>query len=194
MSSSLSKPNKVVLIGASTGGPKQIENIIASLPRLYDTTVIIAQHMAAEFIPSFIKRVQKYDQNPILLAQNRESLYCGNIYFCSGTSLIMQKSQEICFSVEPTRENRYNPDINALFKSCVPLANNTKILAAILTGIGDDGVEGCAELSVAGAKTITQNAQSAIVDGMTCRARKDVPDIEVLDTQEIQNRIKEFCS
>ena len=67
-------------------------------------------------------------------------------------------------------------------------------MAIILTGIGDDGVDGCKELSLAGAKTATQNAQSAIVDGMPSRARKDVPNIEVLDIEEIKNKIKEFCS
>jgi len=186
--------NKIVLIGASTGGPGQIEKIIASLPPLYDTTLIIAQHMASEFIPSFIKRVQKYDVNPLTLACHNEMIQTANIYFCTGTTSAMQRGHELYFSVEASKENRYNPDINTIFKSFVPFTNNIKILAIILTGIGDDGVDGCKELSFAGAKTATQNAQSAIVDGMPSRARKDVPNIEVLDIEEIKNKIKEFCS
>jgi two-component system chemotaxis response regulator CheB len=186
--------NKIVLIGASTGGPGQIEKIIAALPPLYDTTLIIAQHMAAEFIPSFIKRVQKYDANPLSLAYHNKMIQTANIYFCTGTTSAIQRGHELYFSVEASQESRYNPDINTIFKSFVPFANNIKFLAIILTGIGDDGVEGCKELSLAGAKTATQNAQSAIVDGMTSRARKDVPNIEVLDIEEIKNKIKEFCS
>ncbi|MDD5399614.1 MAG: CheB methylesterase domain-containing protein [Sulfurimonas sp.] len=187
-------PSKIVIIGASTGGPKQIENIIKSLYKLYDTTVIIAQHMAADFIPSFIKRLQEHGINPVTLASNNSVVEAGNIYICSGMTCIKKHGYELNFSVEPSKEHRYNPDINSIFKSIAPFAKEIKILGVILTGIGDDGVEGCKELSLMGASTITQDAQSAIVDGMPCRARKEILDIEVSDIEGIREKIKGFCS
>ena len=190
----MSLPSKIILIGASTGGPGQIEKIISSLPILYGTTLIIAQHMAVDFIPSFIQRVQKHSISPLSLAYKGEVLQVGNIYFCSGTTTVAQRNSTLQFNVEPSQENRYNPDINSIFASFVPFAKDTKILAVILTGIGDDGVGGCRELSLAGANTATQNSQSAIVDGMPSRARKDVPNIEVLDIEGIKNKIREFSA
>jgi two-component system chemotaxis response regulator CheB len=59
-----STPSKIVLIGASTGGPGQIEKIINALPKLHDTSVIIAQHMALGFMPSFAKRLKENRLNP----------------------------------------------------------------------------------------------------------------------------------
>lgn len=186
--------NKIVLIGASTGGPGQIEKIIRSLPALNDTTVIIAQHMAMDFIPSFVKRLQEYSINPIEMAMDKSVMKPANIYFCHGITTIKKDCYGFNFSVESSQEYKYNPDINTIFNSFASFAKDIKILGAILTGIGDDGVNGCKQLSLMGAKTITQNAESAIVDGMPSRARKEVQNIEILDINGIKNRIKEFCS
>jgi len=187
-------PNKIVIIGASTGGPKQIENIIKSLHKLYNITIIVAQHMAVDFIPSFIKRLQEHSINPVALASNNGVIEAGNIYLCLGVTSIKKHGYELTFSVEPSKDNRYNPDINSIFKSLAPYAKEIKILGVILTGIGDDGVEGCKELSLMGALTITQDCASSIVDGMPCRARKEVPDIEVADIAGIRDKIIEFCN
>lgn len=190
----LSALNKIVLIGASTGGPGQIEKIIKSLPQLSDTTVIIAQHMAMDFIPSFVKRLQEHSINPVSMVNNDYVLKPANIYLCYGITSAKKSGYELTFNVESSQENKYNPDINTVFNSFAPFVKDIKILGVILTGIGDDGVDGCRELSLMGARTITQNEQSAIVDGMPSRARKDVPNIEISDIEGIKNKIKEFCS
>jgi two-component system chemotaxis response regulator CheB len=66
------------------------------------------------------------------------------------------------------------------------------ILSVILTGIGDDGINAVKELSTHGAKCLTEGVKSAIVDGMPSRARKEVPNIEILELDEIVQKIKEF--
>jgi len=67
---SFSVPKKVVLIGASTGGPGQIQKIIDSLPILSNTSIVIAQHMVDGFINSFTKRLQVNSDNSVKLIQN----------------------------------------------------------------------------------------------------------------------------
>lgn len=186
--------NKIVLIGASTGGPGQIEKIIVSLPPLNDTTVIVAQHMAMDFIPSFVKRLQEHSINPIEMAMDKSIVKPAHIYFCHGITTIKKDSYGLNFNVESSKEHKYNPDINTVFNSFVPFVKDINTLAVILTGIGDDGVDGCKHLSITGAKTITQNEESAIVDGMPSRARKEVPNIEIFDIAGIRDKIKGFCS
>lgn len=185
---------KIVLIGASTGGPGQIEKIIRSLELLDNTTVIIAQHMAIDFIPSFVKRLQEHSINPIEMAMNKSLIKPANIYFCHGMTTIKKDSYGLNFSVESSQEYKYNPDINTVFNSFVQFAKDIDIFAVILTGIGDDGVEGCKQLAMAGARAITQNEESAIVDGMPSRARKEVPNIEISNIETIREKIKGFCS
>ncbi len=188
------EPNKIVIIGASTGGPGQIEKIITSLDKLYDTTLIIAQHMAADFIPSFVKRLQNNSKNQVSLALHDTKVETGVIYLCSGITTLKRDGYRAYFSVLASLENRYNPDIDSVFKSLAPFASEIKILGVILTGIGDDGVEGCKELAKVGASIMTQDAKSAIVDGMPSRARKEIDGIIVGNIEEIREKIKEFCS
>ncbi|MDQ1298690.1 MAG: two-component system, chemotaxis family, protein-glutamate methylesterase/glutaminase [Campylobacterota bacterium] len=66
-------------------------------------------------------------------------------------------------------------------------------MGVILTGIGEDGVDGCNNLSLNGAKCITENEHSAIVDGMPLRARTVIANIKATDMRHIIQEIKEFC-
>lgn len=190
----LSVPDKIVLIGASTGGPGQIQKIIISLPELKNTTVIIAQHMVNGFIPSFMNRLKEHTKNSVSMAEDKKTLFSGYIYLCDGHTKVTKSNSALVFSHVPSRENSYNPNINILFHALVPFAKNIEIMGVILTGIGDDGVDGCKELSLSGCTCLTETEQSAIVDGMTSRARQTVPNIKALNIQEIIQKIEEFCS
>ncbi len=190
----LSVPSKVVLIGASTGGPGQLEKIIKSIPKLNRTSIIIAQHMAIGFMHSFSKRLQEYNINDISVAKNDTYLQSSNIYLCCGKTTISKNNFGLIFSQEPSSKNSFNPDINKLFNSFTPFTKDIEILSVILTGIGDDGVEGCKALGLNGCVCLTESEKSAIVDGMPSRARKEVQDIRVLNIDEIAEVIREFCN
>ena len=183
---------KFVLIGASTGGPGQIEKIVNALNPLSSTTVVIAQHMVEGFIPSFMNRLKIKSNNPISMAQNNTRIEVGNIYICSGHTQITQNMAQLYFLQEVSPANTYNPDINLLFNSFSNFVHEIQTLGVILTGIGDDGVNGCKALSENGAKCITED-EHAIVDGMPSRARFLVANIEASGIDTIIQSIKEFC-
>lgn len=187
-------PRKIVLIGASTGGPGQIEKIVSSLPLLNDTAVIIAQHMSMDFIPSFTKRLKELSANNISMVSNDTLVESGNIYLCHGITSVKKEGYGLKFNVESSKQYKYNPDINTVFNSFIPFAQELEIVGIILTGIGDDGVEGCKQLSLRGVRTITQDEKSAIVDGMPSRARKEIQNIEIADITRIKEKIRNFCS
>jgi len=188
-----SEPKKVVLIGASTGGPGQIQKIVNSLVELQDTTVIIAQHMVDGFMDSFTSRVQNSSCNNVSLAKDNQPCQKTNIYICEGETKLFKSNLNLLFTQKKSSLNSYNPNINILFNSFVPLCKDIEILSVILTGIGDDGVEACKNLSINGARCITESKDSAIVDGMPNRARAIVPNIEVYDMEKIVKIISEFC-
>ncbi len=185
----LQKPKKIVLIGASTGGPGQIQKIINSLPELKNTTIVIAQHMVDGFMDSFANRLQDITQNNISIAGDKQAFQRNNIYIFEAETKLVNNN----FSKKSISENSFNPNINLLFNSFTSLSKSTDILCVILTGIGDDGVEACKNLSLSGARCITESATSAIVDGMPCRARALVPNIEVYEIDKIVQIISEFC-
>jgi two-component system chemotaxis response regulator CheB len=186
---------KVVLIGASTGGPGEIEKIVKSLISLHQTAFVIAQHMSKEFMPSFIKRLSSYTQNQIFLTEDETQLKSGNIYFCRDLSSIQKRYGKLVFHVNSSHPSIYNPNINFLFNSFVSYASEMELFCIVLTGIGDDGVAGCSNLRMRGVRCATQSKNCAIVDGMPSRVRAIVKDIEIYDsTQEIIQEIERFCS
>ena len=187
-------PKKLVLIGASTGGPGQIQKIVNALPLLHSTSIVIAQHMAVGFMPSFAKRLQENHVNSISVAQDKEYLENGKIYVCCGITILSKNTSGYIFSQKKSPLNAFNPDINVLFHSFIPYIKDFDVLSIILTGIGHDGVDACKVLGQNGSLCITESENSAIVDGMPSRARKEVKDIQVLDINQIVDSIKEFVT
>jgi len=187
-----SKLKKLVLIGASTGGPGQIQKIIQKLPILSQTSIIIAQHMADGFLENFTLELQKYTPNKIILIDNESLLESGKIYLCKNITKLNDRLNG--FTVNTVNTNSYNPDINTLFLSLLPLVKRIEILCSILTGIGADGVNSCKILQKNGARCMTESKESAIIDGMPNRARELISDIEVYDMEVIIEQISEFCS
>ncbi len=180
---------KILLIGASTGGPGEIQKIIDALPKLHDASVVIGQHMVEGFMQSFVSRLQNRTSNAIELVEDNQAFEASRVYVCEGETRL----DNGVFRVKTATKNSYNPNINLLFNSFVPLCRKMEIICVILTGIGEDGVEACKNLSANGARCVTQDEKSAIVDGMPNRARASVPKIEVYSMNELVKTVSEFC-
>lgn len=187
------KLKKVVLIGASTGGPGQINKIIKSLPALRSTSIVIAQHMSDGFLESFMDRLKQLSSSNIELTKNNKILNVNTIYVCENSTSLIKNQNDLIFIENKKIKNSFNPDINLIFNSFITLCDEVKVLSVILTGIGDDGVQACVNLSNNSARCITETSSSAIIDGMPNRARELVPNIEVYDMQKIIKVISEFC-
>ncbi len=184
-----------MLIGASTGGPGHIQYILSRLPKQTNTSYVIAQHMGAEFIPSFIERMEEQCPLPTQMPRDNGPLLSGHVYICSGNTTLHSRTDGYYFHCRSLEHaNGYNPNINALFHSAARLASDTELLGIILTGIGDDGVDGCREIVAAHGKCIAESAESAIVDGMPGRARERIPTITVSTLEEITRSVMEFSS
>jgi len=188
-----SKPKKIVLIGASTGGPSLIQKIVLSLEKLNNCSVVIAQHMAEGFIDSFGNELNKTSKNQIRIVSDNIPLESNKIYFCKNYSVIEKENNLIKFRYK-NETIHFNPDINTLFNSFAKFIFDFEIMCVILTGIGDDGVEGCVNLNKNNTICITQNSESAIVDGMPSQARERVKNINILPFDEIVKKIKGFCN
>lgn len=183
---------KIVLIGASTGGPGHLKKILSAMSDDFAMSIIIAQHMNGTFIPSFINQFNselKVDVNSI---DSPLELKSTNIYICPNNCRI--KKRDFTLIVEPFLgiETPYNPSVDTLFFSAVPYCNEADILAILLTGIGQDGANGLSELQNNGAKCIAENEQSAIVYGMPKRALEINPNIQSQHLDDIILSIKKF--
>ncbi|HEX5329945.1 CheB methylesterase domain-containing protein [Sulfuricurvum sp.] len=184
--------SSLILIGASTGGPGRIYSILSALDQHFEGTIVIAQHMCASFIPSFVTQLQTIVPLPISSVEHPIKIERGTIYVCSVTSHLFQKNGEIWLEPMGEGEYHYNPQIDRLFSSASLLPRSLKRLGVILTGIGDDGAEGSLELYESGGDCLFESEESAIVYGMPRRAKELVCNGNVGSIEEIIERIKGY--
>ncbi len=158
-------PEKLILIGASTGGPGLIESIASSLPRKIDAAVVVAQHMDKISLASFAGRLGRISALPSLFAEGRVSLEKGAIYILSDTAVLHKSGREIYLETVDCEDGFYHPTIDTLFLSAADL-EKVRICAFVLSGIGSDGARGLLKLKERGHKTVVQDESTSPVYGM----------------------------
>lgn len=185
-------PKRLIVLGSSTGGPAHIGKILNTLDTLSNASMIIAQHMGKKFIPSFVSRLNNSSALSVRLACDKLVLKTEEVYVCSDLSDIVAESGTLSFKVTENTPDSYNPNIDYLFSSMARLQPEIEILAIILTGIGDDGVDGAILINKSGGRCIAESEKSAVVYGMPARAKELVENIEVKTLDEIINAIEVF--
>lgn len=183
-----SKP-KLILIGASTGGPGHIQKILENLESDFNATVIIAQHMGEAYLPSFTRNLNEKCSIEVCMVDDGMRLELSKVYICSGLCTLVKNLE---FSKQTTKTHHFNPDINTLFESAVKVLDRFEVMSVILTGIGEDGAKGSLFLSNAGAKCLAESEQSAIVFGMPKRTMELCKNIEVKNLDKIVEDVQNF--
>jgi len=185
-----SEPKTLILIGASTGGPGHIQKIIQALPADFSATIIIAQHIGNEYIPSFVKQLQHVTALNVVAVTHQLAILPGHVYICSFMTGLEVAASGLAFVQKKQEMERYNPDIDSLFESAALLPPTYKITGIILTGVGDDGAKGIKALSDKGRPCIAESEDTAVVYGMPFQAKCLVKDILVKPLGAIIQTIK----
>jgi len=158
----------IVAIGASTGGPQAIQYILSNLSPDFNCPIIIAQHMPPTFTPLFAERLNKICNLMVKEAEENEVIKPNHAYVCPGGkhTILEKKGSSIKFSFIYKAENdKYIPSINKLFSSLASIFKE-KVLATILTGMGDDGAAGIQDVKEQGGITIAESPETAVIFGM----------------------------
>lgn len=177
---------KVIAIGASTGGTEAIRQVLENLP-LDMPAIVIAQHIPAEFSESFAKRVDSLSQIKVMQAIDDQPVESGCAYIAPGNRhLLLEKRGNgyICRLNDGPAVNRHKPSVDVLFRSVAKTAGD-KATGIILTGMGADGALGLKEMSEMGAVTMAQDEATSVVWGMPGEAVKQGAVKQVLSLQNI---------
>jgi two-component system, chemotaxis family, protein-glutamate methylesterase/glutaminase len=164
---------RVVAIGASTGGTQAIEEILRALPRV-SPGVVIVQHMPERITTAFAKRLNSLCEIEVREAENGDRVVAGTALIAPGGKHMMLKRSGAQYHVDVQDGplvNRHKPSVDVLFRSVAKYAGSNA-LGIILTGMGDDGTAGLLEMLEAGAHTVGQDEESSIVYGMPKEAFK----------------------
>ena len=185
--------DKVIVIGASTGGVEALRTVLTPLPAGMPP-ILVAQHMPAGFTRSFAQRLDSLCQIDVKEGEDREPLRAGCAYIAPGGKhlLLAQngKGLEVRLSLEPP-VNRHRPSVDRLFRSAAQAAPG-RCIGVMLSGMGADGALGMLEMRRCGSHNIAQDEASCVVFGMPKQAIAMRAVDDVLPLGDIAQRLVEL--
>jgi two-component system, chemotaxis family, protein-glutamate methylesterase/glutaminase len=187
---------KLVIIAASTGGPKILLDILSAIPQGIPSAIIVIQHMLPRFIGAFAKRLEKGSPLPVLVGSRGMRLSKETIIIApGGKHLILVPDIDgvvVDFDESGPRAG-VMPSADVTMISAAPLFREN-LLGVILSGMGRDGVEGFAAIKSEGGSTAVEDEESSAIYGMPGRAlMKGLAD-KVLTPPEVALEIINFSS
>lgn len=159
--------NKVVAIGASTGGTEALRALLMELPA-NSPGIVIVQHMPEHFTRSFAERLNNLCAMEVKEAENGDTVLPGKVLIAPGAFHVLLNRSGARYFVEVKNGplvSRHRPSVDVLFKSVARHAGRNAI-GIMLTGMGRDGADGMKEMHDAGATNIAQDEASCVVFGM----------------------------
>ncbi|WJV52190.1 chemotaxis response regulator protein-glutamate methylesterase [Pectobacteriaceae bacterium CE90] len=181
---------KLIAIGASTGGTEAIRHVLQPLPPT-SPALLITQHMPPGFTKSFAERLNKLCQITVKEAEDGERVLPGHAYIAPGARHLELARSGANYQVklhDGPPVNRHRPSVDVLFRSVAQYAGRNAV-GVILTGMGNDGAAGLLELHQAGAYTLAQNEASCVVFGMPREAIALGGVDEVVDLHQVSQRM-----
>jgi len=172
LSSGLDQRFPVVVLAASTGGPATVMRLAPGFTRDFPAAVILVQHMPASFTTQYAAQLAEFTSIRVKEAEANESLQPGTLYICPGGQHIrITPTGRIQLDGSSGRLNGYLPNIDVTMETVASYAGALSI-GAILTGMGNDGVNGCKAIKAAGGLVLAQDEATCVIFGMPAEAIK----------------------
>jgi two-component system chemotaxis response regulator CheB len=159
---------RLVVVGASTGGPPALQTFFAGLSPRFPTSVVVVQHMPKAFTGPFARRLSQAGPLEVKEAETGDRLEPGRGFVAPGGSHLVVRREGgglVLHVTERPADTLHKPSVDVMFRSFAEVVGGG-ILSVVLTGMGSDGLEGVRALKAKGCHAIAQDAQSCVVYGM----------------------------
>lgn len=190
MKNPLLSSEKLIIVGASTGGTEAIKNFLLQMPTDCPG-ILITQHMPEGFTTSFAKRLDGLCKISVCEAQTGQRILPGHAYIAPGHShLLLSRSgaNYVTLLEQSAPVNRHRPSVDVLFKSAATYAGKNAV-GVIMTGMGKDGALGMLEMRDAGAYNFAQDEASCVVFGMPREAIAIGATHEVVPLDDLASKV-----
>ena len=181
---------RIVALGASTGGTEAIKEVLMSLPA-GAPGMVITQHIPEAFSGPFARRMNSISAMTVCEAQDGQHILPGHIYIAPGNRHLLvarDGARYVCRLHNGSPVNRHRPSVDVLFRSVAQHVGPNAV-GVLLTGMGDDGARGLKEMHEAGAYTLAQDEKTSVVWGMPGQAVKLGGVDEVVSLGEVATAI-----
>ncbi|MBI2353421.1 MAG: chemotaxis response regulator protein-glutamate methylesterase [Deltaproteobacteria bacterium] len=187
--------DKVVVVGASTGGTEALKVFLEMLPE-DSPGMVVVQHMPEHFTAAFARRLDTTCRVTVKEAENNDSVVRGRVLIAPGNHHTLLKRSGARYYAEikdGPLVSRHRPSVDVLFRSAARYAGKNAV-GVIMTGMGDDGARGMKEMYDAGAFTVSQDEATCVVYGMPHEAVKLGGVHKTLPLQHIAAEVLRLCS
>lgn len=188
-------PPRLVVVGTSTGGPNALLAVLPALPADFKLPILIVQHMPPTFTPILARHIEQATGRPCHEGIEGEQVKPGTTYVAPGGFHMMLAAQEDELTIRLNQnppECFCRPSVNPLFRSAAE-ACGRELLSVILTGMGEDGLEGSRKIVDAGGHLIAQDEGTSVVWGMPGAVVHAGLAHEVLPLPQIASAIARYC-
>jgi two-component system chemotaxis response regulator CheB len=163
----LNTTDKLIAMGASTGGTEALREVLEALPA-DSPGVVIAQHIPKSFSTAFARRLDNHCQVTVCEAEDNQQILSGHVYIAPGDRHLLIRrngARYVCALDDGPAVNRHKPSVDVLFRSVAQQAGRNAV-GVILTGMGKDGAAGLKEMFDVGCQTIAQDERTSVIWGM----------------------------
>jgi two-component system chemotaxis response regulator CheB len=186
---------RLIAIGASTGGTEAIKAVLEQMPA-DAPAIVITQHIPAAFSGPFAARMNRGSAMSVCEVRHGQQIVPGHAYIAPGDlhlEVARDGARYVCRLSEAAPENRHRPSVDVMFRSVARFAAGNAV-GAILTGMGEDGARGLLEMRRAGAPTLVQDEASSVVWGMPGAAVKLGASERVVPLEQIAQQLLMLCN
>lgn len=163
------KGDRIIVIGASTGGPRALQAILSQLPADIPAAVLVVQHMPSGFTHSLAQRLHQMSAVRVQEAADGDRLARGLVLLAPGDyHLCLTKTGQVRLNQGP-RRHYVRPSVDVTMESAVE-SFGSAVIGVILTGMGNDGTDGAKYIKDAGGKVVAEDESTTIVNGMPLSA------------------------
>jgi two-component system chemotaxis response regulator CheB len=182
---------KIITIGASTGGPPALEEVLVHLPG-NTPPILVVQHMPVGFTKLFAERLNKLCSFIVKEAEDGDKIKQGQALIApAGKHMIVKKTERVKLTTDPTMHG-VRPAVDPMMKTAAQVYQS-EVIGVILTGMGRDGSSGMQAIKEKGGKTIAQNKKTCTVYGMPKTAIEEGNVDKILPLTKIPKQIIKWC-
>ena len=161
--------SRVVLVGASTGGPPALDALLEPLPASFPWPIVVAQHMPATFTGALARRLDNLCELTVSEVTKATPLQPGHVYIGRGDGDIVlstRAGETVALAIPASTEHRWHPSVDRLVESAMAHRRPEELVGVLMTGMGSDGADAMTRLRQLGGRTIAEAEESAVVWGM----------------------------